>query len=108
MSDSPAPDRQWRAVPDPQAIEPGDLVQLHGTDTAWRVVEPPGDLTPKHEVIQLGVVICGSPSLSGIKMLKDVTAYRPCPERDGVEFQAVETRDQQTLDVVLGTGDHGD
>lgn len=95
-----APDRQWRTPPNPQDIHPGDLVQLHETDTEWRVVEPPGDLTAKHDVTQIGVVIRSSPSLGGVKMLKDVTAYRPCPERNGASFQVVEDAEQQTLDAI--------
>lgn len=54
MSNSLAPDRQWRAFPHRQEIQPGDLEQFHESDTEWRVVEPPGDLTRKHDVVFSG------------------------------------------------------
>jgi hypothetical protein len=88
----------WRDVPDPEEILPGDLVQLHSTDTVWRVVEPPGDLTPKHDVRQIGVCIQGSPALGGNKMFKEVTGYRPCPERDPAWFEEPDHESQQTFD----------
>lgn len=105
MVDTAASDSQWWPVPDPQDILPSDLVQLHETDTAWRVVEPPGDLTPKHSVTQIGLIIRERPSLGGIKMFKDVSAYRPCPERDGVSVQTVEYQAQQTLDEIALEGE---
>lgn len=66
-------------------------------DTGWGVVHLQGTLTPKHAVTQIAVVIRGHLSLGGIKMFKDVSAYRPCPERDNISLQTLENKTQETL-----------